>query len=99
MNTIEFSSAKNFEPLLAEALRAMGYAILPQGNSGAVLRFRDPETGSWCTFQNGQFSVPQGFDVDAVKQEFSKVVVRTAALKYGWTVKQDGNKMKVSKRA
>ncbi len=96
LNQVDFTSAKGFEPLLKEALTTMGYRLLTGSD---VIRFRDLETGTWCSFQNGTFTVPEGFDVDAVKQEFSKVVVKTAAKKFGWPLKENGNKLTIRRKS
>lgn len=96
-NSVDFSSAKNHEGLLEEALRNKGYTVYRSGDS---IRFYDNRTGVDGTYRAGSFSVTDGFNVDSIKQEFGRVVVKAAAKKFGWTVKEEPNgKMKVSKRA
>lgn len=78
--SIDFALGKNTLTDLARALEELGYAVTVGANS---LSFHDRywRRGS---FKNGKFNVVNGFDIDAVKREFSKQIVKSTAKQYGW---------------
>ncbi len=50
-------------------------------------------------FVNGAFLVPRGFDLTAIKAEYSKEAVERAAKKYSWTTKKlSANKYELTRR-
>jgi hypothetical protein len=96
--SVEFEQAQGHEDLLVDALKELGYRVETIGdrlmfNKGAM-------TG---TYVKGQFRTStytgEQFNVDAVKQSFSKQVVKKAAKQYGWAVVEKGhNKFEIRKR-
>lgn len=94
--SVQFADAKGHEALLADALRTLGYAV---HQDGSYISFSSDEVSG--TYSQGQFSYGEDeqFDVDAVKVEFSKNVVRKSASDYGWDITElEDNKMQIRKR-
>ena len=94
IQSIDFTSAKNHEDVLADALRALGYSVQVYGKQ---IQFQG--NGVSGSYSNGQFRATDGFDADAVKREFGKKAVQKAAKRFGWDLvtAKDG-KMKLRKR-
>lgn len=99
MQSIDFSSAKNHEDLLAEALRAAGYNVSVYGKTiyGKTIQFSKGSVSG--SYSNGRFSATEGFDVDEVKRNFGKQALKAAGRKFGWDLITDpSGKMKLRKR-
>ena len=94
LQKIDFAIA-NFDHLRA-AIEAAGYTIVNE--SAGYLQFRSA-TGQYGVFRNGTFSVPRGWDVDAIKREYSQQIVRAAAAKYNWKIQGAGGKIQLKRRA
>jgi hypothetical protein len=93
--SIDFAAGKNNLMDVAKALEALGYKVTVGENS---LKFQD----RWWQqgeFADGKFNVWDDFNIDQVKQQFSRQVIRSTAKQYGWSVteKADG-KLEVRKR-
>lgn len=94
VNTLDFSTAKGHEDILAEALRALGYTVQQSGKSLSFYK-----TGVSGTYSNGTFRTQNStIDLDAVKQQFSRTVVKTAARKFGWQFTEKAGKIQLRKR-
>lgn len=96
-STIEFGD-KTDQRLLAEALKSLGYNVIAAKN-GAPLRFYGGLADG--EFANGKLTVRQdgSFDENAVKRAYSAQVVKSAAQRFGWTVKQPAeNQFQVTRR-
>lgn len=93
--SIDFQRAQGHEALLEEALRLQGYEVTRQG---AEIRFAGH--GINGTYRNGQFetSGASRMNVDAVKREFGKQVVKKACRQYGWKFVDKGNKFEIHKK-
>jgi hypothetical protein len=97
INSIEFETAKDHEDVLAAALRELGYTVV---QTGKTLSFYKNSVNG--TYARGQFSVQAGmrFDVNEVKFQYGKTVVKTAAKKFGWSfTEKAGGKIQIRKRA
>lgn len=94
-NRVSFDAA-NFDHLAA-ALESASYRITHR--AAGYLQFTDG-SGQYGTFQNGQFRVPQDWDVDAIKRQYSQQIIQAASKKYGWKINQGaGGKLQLKKRA
>jgi hypothetical protein len=93
--SISFRNAVGHIDLLAAALTKLGYRVVRQGDT---LRFDGH--GVIGTYANGEFQTSgyAQFDVDEVKKEFGKQVVRKSARQYGWDVTEDGDNLQIRKR-
>ena len=89
--------------LLAEAMKSLGYIV---GAVGTALRFHNPETGVVGTY-DGRKSLmtmnttrDQVVDMNELKRAYSAQVVKAAAKRFGWQVKQTGEQTyEVNRRA
>lgn len=85
--------------LLVDALKEEGYTATRVVNE---IRFSNSECSG--VYRNGRFETRRSsggapMDIDSIKQNFSKQVVKKAAKQFGWTVKETGkNKFEIRKR-
>ena len=88
--SIDFAQGQNNIVDLARALEALNYSVTLEKSKITFYHKRTYESGA---FQNGKFLVNRGFNMDAVKQEFSRQIVKSTAKQYGWEAifKEDGN--------
>lgn len=94
--SISFKNAVGHEELLAEALRTLGYHVTVRGQN---IYFEKEGVSGTYRYGNFEHDADQLLDVDAIKVEFSKNVVRKSAKQYGWSVEDlPNNKMRVKKR-
>ena len=83
--------------LLKAALEARGYTVYLNAERKMMSFRNDFQSGS---FANDRLTVPDTFDVNAIKRQYSHLVVQQQARKRGWTLKQTGdNKYVVTRRA
>ena len=95
LQKVDFAVA-NFDHLRA-AVEEAGYTIVNE--SAGYLQFQSA-AGQYGSFQEGTFNVPRGWDVDAIKREYSQQIVRAAAAKYNWKISQGaGGKIQLKRRA
>lgn len=95
-NSVSFEAATGHEAILADAMRELGYNVQQTGNT---LQFSGKGLGG--TYANGKFTTTsrgESLNVDEVKRSFAGQAVRAAAKKFGWTVKQVGSKLTVTRR-
>lgn len=89
VNQIVFK-ADNAE-ILKSALERAGFRVVQNGKN---LSFTKGYLSG--SFQNNQFNVQEGIDVDEVKREYAKVSLELSAKKFGWAiVKTADNKLKL----
>lgn len=97
-STVEFGQNTDAK-LLAKALRAMGYTVTEAGKSLAFAKYASdaPITG---TFRDGTMTINGSIDEMEVKRTYSAEVVKSAAQRFGWQVKQPGaNQFQVTRRS
>lgn len=85
--------------LMTAALEEAGYHVFA---STYGIRFSHTRKRGVGSFENGIFTVPEGWNMDEVKQGYSRASVKATAKKMGWTVKVDAkdiNKMQIVKRS
>jgi hypothetical protein len=96
LNRTEFTTGTDLD-IIVHALQANGY------NARRVedrVTFRKSYT-DYGSFQNGAFAAPEGFDVDAIKREYSRESVHRTAKTMGWRVvidKNNANKLQLRRR-
>jgi hypothetical protein len=93
--SVDFAAAQNHIDVLADAMRELNYNVVVSADQKS-LRFS--RYGTSGTYSNGRFTSygDSQIEVDQIKQKFAAGCVRKAAKKLGWTVKQDGNKGKIT---
>jgi hypothetical protein len=93
--TVDFSAAGKLDPkLLFAAINALKLGAMLDSNGHTVYFGR----GEWIDTATGKSSLATTRDVSELKQAYSSQLVLSQARKYGWTVKQTGNKYVVVKR-
>jgi len=96
-NSVELACSNS--DILLKALTAL--QLSPQMNSmTGEIRFYSKE-GNICTIRNGKVVVRAGqeYIADEIKQAYSREVVKAAAVRFRWDLKQtDVNKFQVTRR-
>lgn len=83
--TVEFGPSTD-AALLAAALKGLGYTVTQIGKSLSFAKYEgDVITG---TYANGRMTVSGSVDQNAMKRAYSAEVVKAAAKRFGWQVKQ-----------
>lgn len=85
-STVEFGD-KTDPKLLALALKGLGYTVTLVGKSISFAKYASdaPITG---TYRNGTMTINGYVDQNEMKRAYSAEVVKSAAQRFGWTVKQ-----------
>lgn len=97
-STVEFGD--NTDPkLLALALRALGYTVTEIGKNLSFAKYASdaPITG---TYRGGTMTINGSVDQNEMKRAYSAEVVKSAAKRFGWQVKQSSpTQLQVTRRA
>lgn len=96
--TVEFKAGTDMK-LMTVALEEAGYRVF---KTQYGIQFSHTQKRGFGSFESGVFTVPEEWDMSAVKQGYSRASVKATAKKMGWTVKVDANdinKMQIVKRA
>ncbi len=99
-STVSFSANTDLK-LLAKALEGLGFVVRLDVASKALL-FSNASTGQSGTFQDGSLTIKSAKkeDMNVFKRAYSTEVVRSAAQRFGWQVKQpSANTFQVTRRA